>query len=989
MDGKLYLAGAWGGVSEFSLEDPLGPALLRTIETTGWAMALAAAGSDLLVLDGADGAMVYGMAPASPVRLSSYTLGGFVLAGAVGGTTAFVLDREKGLLVLDLTKKSEPVLLCRWMPLLEGRRLTVRDGICYVAGGLSGMHVFDMANTASPIETYWYDTGGGYANQVMIDEGAAYLTSHLATKEPLTIFDLSDPLLPEKLGAVPNDAAVFNSAFRAMCMGEDALLIAGEQCDITVNIDDLTQPYALGRLDLENPINADSYGSLMISTNSYALQLIDVSDPANLRLISQLPKNTGGEAIRFIDPTTVITASDLGVEIVDVSDPANPKKISEVTIPGSVMDIFIDGTTAYLTNLGNGVQVVDLSDLHHPVLTDSFTTIGLAYDCYAKDGIVYVADSFAGMTVYQKGGSQPKSDGSSPARSASAELSVKTGEKQYSINLPTSNQPSPTEAFSYVVTSAADSGEGTLRDALERLGLNTTITFDQTVFPADKPKTIALESPLPEIFWDHLTIDASNAGVILDGSKLESGNGLTIYSFYNRIMGLQIVNFPQHGIDLQGGGNVVGGNRNEGSGPMGQGNLSSGNGLYGIRIGGSNQTVLGNFLGVDITGEKPMPNCYGIFASDFCSYVTIGGVQPGEGNVISGNWDSNFKIWGDHTRVIGNLIGLNAQGTKAVSAKTTNNLVLESGVMDAVVGGTTPEERNIISGARVGVVFSDPNSYQCSVIGNYIGTDITGTKAIPNHGGVLMWTSGNHRVGGTLAGEANLISGNQKGVELNGYGVTDNIVLGNIIGYGADGKPLPNETPVSINMGQKHAVVGGYTEAEGNRIYGGSISMRISSRGIQACYIAGNTVENRNGMLFYFEDSASNNFVQNNTFVETKSPSIRVDYGAGNQIRGNVFAGGKPQDLILLLEGGNGELAAPTVTEAAGSNISGTTAAFGRVEVYLYEKSRIASLGFARADANGNFTFVSAEQLSGKQVILLVTDAMGNTSAFSPPYKVS
>jgi len=218
---------------------------------------------------------------------------------------------------------------------------------------------------------------------------------------------------------------------------------------------------------------------------------------------------------------------------------------------------------------------------------------------------------------------------------------------------------------------------------------------------------------------------------------------------------------------------------------------------------------------------------------------------------------------------------------------------------------------------------------------------------------------------------------------LNGYGVTDNIVLGNVIGYDANGKPLPNETPVSVDMGQKHAIIGGYTEAEGNRICGGSISMRVSNRGIKACYIAGNTVENPNGMLFYFEDGTSNNFVQSNTFVETRSPSVRVDYGVGNQIRGNRFAGGKPQDIIQLLEGGNAGLAAPKVTGATPEGFSGETVPFGRVETYLYESGAISPLGFTDADGTGAFACAYPELLGGKRFLLLVTDLFGNTSAFS------
>ncbi len=981
--GRLYAASAWGGVSVLALTDPLAPKYAVAAKTTGWAMALCALGDDLLVLDGAEGAMFYGTLPTVPVRLSSFTLGGFVYAGAADGNTAFVLDREKGLLIFDCSKKTGLSLTGRWMPLLEGRRVTMEENACFVAGGMSGMHVYDMQTPQNPSETYWYDTGGGYANKVILTEGKAYLSTHLASQEPLAIFDAADPLQPEKISFMPNDEVVFNTAFRSISYQNGYIYVPGEFHDMAVDVTDALHPKAASKIELENPVNGDCSGPLYISTNSRQLQLIDVSNPQDIRLVSTLEKNSSGEAVRFLNSTTVITSADPGIWIVDVSDPINPKKISELALPGSVMDICLDGTTAYLAALGEGVYILDLSDPTAPKRIDTVKTLGIAYDCSYQNGILAVADSFAGMTVYRQADAKGLNTAGA-TQSAAIQLTLKTSEEPYSLNLLASNQPSPSKESSFVVTSAADSGEGTLRYALEQLDMNTTITFDPGAFPVDHPATISLESPLPEIVRDHTTIDASNAGVILDGSNLESGNGLTVYSFYNRIMGMQIVNFPQHGIDLQGGYNVAGGSRKEGGGPMGQGNLLSGNGLYGIRVGGYDQTVLGNYVGVDLSGENAMPNYDGVFVTE-SDRVTVGGTREGEGNVISGNQFINFDSWGDHTRVIGNFIGLNAAGTKAVSPETSSNVTLESNVMNAVVGGTTPEERNVISGANIGVVFSDPNSYNCSLTGNYIGTDVTGTKAVPNHDGVTMWTSGNHRVGGTSAGEANLISGNQNGVQLNGYGVSDNIVIGNILGYDADGKPLPNETPLSVNMGQKHAVIGGYTAAEGNRIYGGSITMRISDSGIQGCLIAGNRIDNPNGLGVFFESGACNNFAQGNSFTRTGGNTLRADVGEGNMIRANSFVSGKPQEVILLLDGGNRMIAPPEATATA-EGLSGITVPFGRVEAYRYDGSAIVPVGFTDADKEGTFT-ISADALAGAaRVLLLVTDALGNTSQFSNAY---
>ena len=90
----------------------------------------------------------------------------------------------------------------------------------------------------------------------------------------------------------------------------------------------------------------------------------------------------------------------------------------------------------------------------------------------------------------------------------------------------------------FVVTSIADSGPGTLRQALQDAQNGDTITFDPSVFPPDKPDTIAVASKLPELLQGNLTIDASDAGVVIDGSGIttpEFVHGLSIPSDSNTI----------------------------------------------------------------------------------------------------------------------------------------------------------------------------------------------------------------------------------------------------------------------------------------------------------------------------------------------------------------------------------------------------------------------------------------------------------------------
>ena len=311
----------------------------------------------------------------------------------------------------------------------------------------------------------------------------------------------------------------------------------------------------------------------------------------------------------------------------------------------------------------------------------------------------------------------------------------------------------PQAASTCVVTSVADSGAGTLRWCLENAASGATVTFDPAVFPPTDPATIRPASRLPGVNAGNVTIDGSDAGVILDGSGcLEPASGLFIPSDGNTVRGMQIVRFPSAGISITGSHNVIGGDRSQGRGPVGQGNLISGNG-GGVAINGgfgiaSSNTVVGNLIGTDLSGTKAFGNTgNGVFLPGGANN-RIGGLDPRDRNIISANRNNGVTINGPGTRnlVTGNYVGTDVSGTIALG----NNgfgISMELGGFNNVVQG------NLSSGnGRDGICISDPGSSYNAILGNRIGTDATGTNAIPNGGcGVLVNVLGGtsfNRIGG-------------------------------------------------------------------------------------------------------------------------------------------------------------------------------------------------------------------------------------------------
>lgn len=172
-------------------------------------------------------------------------------------------------------------------------------------------------------------------------------------------------------------------------------------------------------------------------------------------------------------------------------------------------------------------------------------------------------------------------------------------------------------------------------------------------------------------------------------------------------------------------------------------NVISGQLINGIQIFGSANVIQGNYIGTDLTGSYALGNKNaGIFIYAFGQFATpndvslnniIGDTGNGGGNLISGNGDGliigNKWLAGSHNNsVLGNLIGTDASGTKIIG-NTRNGVVL--GDDSNIIGGPTASARNIISGNTLNGILIYASSGS-SVMDNYVGTDISGQKDLPN-----------------------------------------------------------------------------------------------------------------------------------------------------------------------------------------------------------------------------------------------------------------
>jgi hypothetical protein len=228
-------------------------------------------------------------------------------------------------------------------------------------------------------------------------------------------------------------------------------------------------------------------------------------------------------------------------------------------------------------------------------------------------------------------------------------------------------------------------------------------------------------------------------------------------------------------------------------------------GGLGVRIDGGGNFVQGNYIGLNASGTaalQPPSGTTGIDIEGLSGNNTIGGTTPGAGNVIVAT-GTGVLLGGQGNVVQGNLIGTNATGNAALGGS-----IFGVGIdgNNNTIGGAAAGAGNLISGHQEGIhVFGGANA-GTSIQGNKIGTDITGTAAIPNSTfgiNIASFTVTNSRIGGANPGEGNTIAFNgAHGVMLGGSPGAGWSFLGNSI-FSNVGKaislngccnpPLPND----------------------------------------------------------------------------------------------------------------------------------------------------------------------------------------------------
>jgi titin len=408
-----------------------------------------------------------------------------------------------------------------------------------------------------------------------------------------------------------------------------------------------------------------------------------------------------------------------------------------------------------------------------------------------------------------------------------------------------------------------------------------------------------------------------------------------------------------------------------------EGNITSGNGWDGITVANVDSGVVieGNYIGTNITGTSAIGNDDDGIDLYNAHGVTIGGTGSGTRNVIAANGAEGIWIrsGSSGTVIQGNYIGTDASGTGMLGNWSDGIEIDDS--PSTTVGGSMAGAGNIISdNGGAGIDIDGSASAHCQIMGNYIGTDVTGMVDFGNgEDGVEMGGAANCIIGGSTLAARNIISGNGwTGMYFYVDSTDSNLVLGNLIGLGSDGlTPLGNEEVGIFFEAGDYNIIGGVSEEDFNLIaHNGGPG--VGAYGGMGNWIRGNSIFSNSGLGIDLADDYPGDGV-------TMNDSYDIDTGPNNFQNFPVVTSAIVGNASLTVTGTLNSEPNQEFLIAFYGNENADDSAYGEGEQYLGTIT-------VTTDASGDASFsenLTASVEAGEWITATATGADHSTSEFS------
>ena len=465
--------------------------------------------------------------------------------------------------------------------------------------------------------------------------------------------------------------------------------------------------------------------------------------------------------------------------------------------------------------------------------------------------------------------------------------------------------PASASAATRHVTTTADSGAGSLRQAIIDA---QAAGPDDIVFDAGGRGTIDIgPTQLPVLTADTTVTGTKTGGVPdveLHCTDPSVGTGLQAFTGETGVIitGLSITNCTNGAFALANAGLTVRGSwigrsragTADGNTGNGVGALAGAHVVVGGPSAGDGNVITANLGGVGLDHPAPGALVEGnaITGSGQSGVVLLG--APGvvvRDNVVSGNGANGIILFQGQGAVIqGNRVGTNADGTAAQPNAGIGGINL-LGTTAAKVGGAGAGEGNVVgAGAAAGacaIVAQADGAVRATgtvIAGNRVGTTASGLAGLAPGGfsGICDSNTVNSTIGGTAPGAGNVLGGFSHAAVTVFGGSSGTVIEGNTVGVRADGSgTIPSDVGIGVALDSPGALVA-RNVVGGNRV---------------GIFAAGANTHVQGNLVGLAQDGRT--VVGNEQGIQLDGAAVGLQVGDGTPAGANVVSGNTAMGVLL------------------------------------------------------------------------------------------
>jgi hypothetical protein len=297
--------------------------------------------------------------PAQPlvVGYSTTSASGAGEGVAVANGVAYVADGSAGLVTVDVSTPSAPVVLGTIPTPHYARSVAVSGTTAFVGEVVRGLNTYDVSDPTNPALAGGVDLPTD-ANAVSIAGGFAYVANAAAG---LRVVDVTPPTSVLPAGSVPTPWRTVDVA----AAGALGCAAHGIREFSILDLTHATAPMITSTVDIfpDSPQSVAIYDSthVLIGASLRGLLVVDVADRANPVILSEIAPSTWN-ATPFVEPPLVYGGAG-SLDIVDLTDLAGPALVGQLQLTGSFDEVLVDERGyAFLHTEVEGLVVADVSD---------------------------------------------------------------------------------------------------------------------------------------------------------------------------------------------------------------------------------------------------------------------------------------------------------------------------------------------------------------------------------------------------------------------------------------------------------------------------------------------------------------------------------------------------------------------------------------------------------------------------------------------------